>query len=106
MTRSFVVPILALVVLLSAGCSSGRNESEQSKNMSTRDINQVKDAHTDELMALKGVVGVYVGALDDGRPCIGVMVEKKTPELEKKIPRMIEGYPVKVDETGVVRPLK
>ncbi len=74
--------------------------------MPARDINLVKEAHTNELMSLKGVVGVYVGALDDGKPCIGVLVEKKTPELEKKIPKSLEGYPVKIDETGTVRPMK
>ena len=74
--------------------------------MTQRDINAVKDAHVDELMALPGVVGVYVGELENHTPAIGVMVVKKTPELEQKIPKTLEGYPVKIDETGVITPMK
>ena len=74
--------------------------------MPLRDINQVKEAHTGELMSLPGVVGVYVGELEDHTPCIGVMVVKKTPDLEKKIPKSLEGHPVRIDETGEIKPMK
>ncbi len=97
----------ALVILVLGGWSSCGKQNEGGNHIvPARDINLVKEAHTNELMSLKGVVGVYVGALDDGKPCIGVLVEKKTPELEKKIPKSLEGYPVKIDETGTVRPMK
>lgn len=57
-------------------------------------------------MSTPGVVGVYEGVLDDGKtPCIKVMIAKKTPELERKIPKAIEGYAVVLDETGVIRPM-
>jgi hypothetical protein len=71
-----------------------------------RDINQVKEAHVDELMAIPGVVGVYVGALDDGKPCIGVMVSERTEELAKRCPKELEGYPVRVEVSGEIRPLR
>jgi hypothetical protein len=32
-------------------------------------------------------------------------VIQKTPELEQKIPRTLEGYPVVIEETGEIRPL-
>jgi len=70
-----------------------------------RNINEVMNAHVGDLMALPGVVGVYVSALDDGRPCIKVMVLKTTPELEKKIPHYLEGHPVLIIETGEIKPL-
>jgi hypothetical protein len=70
-----------------------------------RDINDVMKTHVNELMALPGVVGVFIGALDNGTPCIKVMVVKATPELEKKIPRDLEGHPVVIVETGEIRPL-
>ncbi|TAK66564.1 MAG: hypothetical protein EPO24_01370, partial [Bacteroidetes bacterium] len=69
-----------------------------------KDINLVKEAHTEELMAIEGVVGVYVGALDDGTPCIGVMVVKLTDELKRKLPKELEGYPVRIEETGAIEP--
>lgn len=75
--------------------------------MTRRDINSVLRDHDKELMALPGVVGIYVGVLDDGKtPCLKVMVVKKTPDLERKIPKSIEGYPVLLDETGVIRPMR
>ena len=74
--------------------------------MSQRDINDVLRAHDQELMAIESVVGVYVGLLEDGKTsCLKVMVVRKTPELERRIPRSLEGYPVVVEETGAIRPL-
>ena len=75
--------------------------------MPRRDINAVLRAHQDELMAIPGVVGVYVGLMDDGKtPCLKVMVSEKTRELEQQIPKSLEGYPVVIEETGVIRPLR
>jgi len=70
-----------------------------------RDINQVLKDHSQELMALPGVVGVYIGKLDDGRFCIRVMVVKNSKDLKKKIPKDFEGHPVEIEETGVIRPM-
>ncbi len=71
-----------------------------------RDINAVLSAHDKELLAVPGVVGVYVGVLEDRRtPCLRVMLARKTPESARKVPRSIEGYPVIVDVTGEIRPL-
>jgi hypothetical protein len=57
-------------------------------------------------MNIHGVVGVYIGETDDGVAFIGVMVTKKTPEIDRKIPQKLEGYPVHVEETGEIKPLK
>ena len=74
--------------------------------MSGADINDVLRAHDRELLAITGVVGVYVGVLDDEKtPCLKVMVVKKTPELEHRIPKSLEGYPVVIEETGIIRPM-
>lgn len=76
------------------------------QQMPKRDINEVKEAHTSELMALPGVVGVYIGLMDDEQTmCIKVMVLEKTPALDKKIPETLEGYPVLIEETGEIRPM-
>ena len=74
--------------------------------MSKRDINDVLRDHDDELLAIPGVAGVYVGLLEDEKTlCLKVMVERKTPELTAKIPQTLEGYRVVVEETGVIRPM-
>ncbi len=95
--------LCCVAVVLIAGC---KEEEKRKPAMPTRDINTVKEAHVQELMAIQGVVGVYVGELNDHSPCIGVMVVKKTDELEQKIPNVLEGYPVKIDETGEIKPMK
>ena len=71
-----------------------------------RDINAVLADHDRELLALPGVVGVYVGLLKDNRtPCLKVMLRKKAPDLEKTLPRSLEGHPVITEVTGEIRPL-
>ena len=74
--------------------------------MNPKDINDVLREHDDELLAIPGIVGVYVGLLpDDKTPCLKVMAVKKTEDLEKAIPKTLDGYPVEIEETGIIRPL-
>ena len=57
-------------------------------------------------MAIPGVVGVYIGLLRDGKtPCLVVVVVKETKELRRRIPESLEGYPVLLEESGIIRPL-
>ncbi len=56
-------------------------------------------------MALPGVIGTYQGALEDGRPCIVVLLLKGYAETRKSIPGEMEGHPVIVEETDPIRPL-
>jgi hypothetical protein len=71
-----------------------------------RDINDVLRGHDKELLAIPGVVGVYVAVLDDGKtPCLKVMLAQKSAETERAIPKTLEGYPVVLEVTGEIRPL-
>ena len=70
----------------------------------TKPLDQVIEAHTETLLAVPGVVGVAQG-LCRGEPCIRVFVEARTPAIEAQLPAAIEGYPVVVSETGVLRPI-
>ena len=67
-------------------------------------IAQVLADHTDNLMALPGVVGTAQG-LSGGAPCIRVFVVRKTADLLQRIPTALEGYAVEVEETGEFRAL-
>jgi hypothetical protein len=60
--------------------------------------------HNAGLMRMEGVAGTGVG-MWDGEPCIKVFAEKVTPELLSQVPGQIEGYPVKIEETGTFRAL-
>jgi hypothetical protein len=96
-----------LLVIIGIGCNSTQQKKMEKESMKpAKDINTVKEAHTPELMNIHGVVGVYIGETDDGVAFIGVMVKKKTPEIDRKIPQKLEGYPVHVEETGEIKPLK
>jgi len=71
-----------------------------------RDINAVLRTHDKELLAISGVVGVYVGLLEDGKtPCLKVMLAQKSVETERAIPKTIEGFPVVIEVTGEIKPL-
>jgi hypothetical protein len=91
------------IFALAAGCEQNM---AQDKTTPKRDINAVLRDHDKELLAIPGVVGVYVAVLEDGRtPCLKVMLARKTPETERQIPQVIEGYRVMHEVTGEIRPL-
>ena len=72
--------------------------------MTKKSIEEVLEGHTRELMALPGVVGTAQG-LCEKKPCIKVFVIRKTPDLERRIPEALDGYPVSIEETGKIRAL-
>ena len=94
---------LALTVLVT--CQ--QNMAQDSSSTPKRDVEAVLAAHDEELLALPGVVGVYVGTLEDHRTrCLKVMLANKNPQSERRIPRMIEGYKVVVEVTGEARAMQ
>ena len=88
-----------LSCLVGVALATGCGERMPQNNSPLRD-------HDKELLAIPGVVGVYVALLDDGKtPCLKVMLARKTAETERVIPRTLEGYPVVSEVTGEIRPL-
>ena len=73
--------------------------------MEGRTIEEVLEATTDRLMALRGVVAVGIGDRA-GSPCIRVFVAKTTPELLKHIPAAVDGYAIVVEESGPINALE
>ena len=72
--------------------------------MPTKPIDQVLREYTDELMRIPGVVGTAQGSCEE-KPCIKVLVVRKTAELQKRIPVSLDGWKVTVEEVGNVRAL-
>ena len=72
--------------------------------MATRSIEEVLATHTDSLMSLPGVVGTAIG-LCDGIACIRVLVSDSSVVSRRQIPNRLDGYPVRVDVSGPLRPL-
>jgi len=101
---SYPLVWFAFALILVAACQP--DMAQTNSPSPKRDINAVLAAHDKELLALPDVVGVYVGTLGDRRTlCLKVMLARKNPESERKIPRTIEGYPVVTEVTGEIRPL-
>ncbi len=91
---------LFVFALVNIRCNSGGE-----KPMEQKPIEEVLKKYTDRLMAIPGVVGTGIGEFE-GKPCIKVFVVKKTPEIEQKIPKVLEGYKVIIEETGEFRALE
>ena len=86
-----------------AGCSQEPEDNQGGQEeMAAPTIEDVLKEHTDEWMSIPGVVGTGIGECE-GKPCIRILVAKKTPELLKKIPSKLEGFVVDVQETGEIR---
>jgi len=100
-----LVMLAAALAVQAAGCGKSPEKEEGSSSMSMDDAIRVMDAHVNELTAIPGVVGVAVGALENGKPCIQVLVVKKMPEHDKRIPKEIEGFPVVIEVAGEIRPM-
>ncbi len=99
--RRAVFCLAAGVCLIACVTAEPADQGEQGV-MAKKTIDEVLREHTGRLMSIPGVVGTAEG-LKDGRPCVKVLVIQKTPELERKIPREIDGHPVEIVETGEIR---
>lgn len=104
---SFGFTLFLFLIACYASTGDSNNQIRHQETMPIRDINVVLKDHDEALMALPGVIGVYVGLLpDDVTPCLKIMVIKKTDVLIENIPKSIEGYPVVIEESGIVHPMK
>jgi len=87
------------------GCSyTGPSDLEKGRFMPERTIEQVQEEHTDDWMAIPGVEGTAIG-LFEGKPCIKIFTSSKPQQIRAKIPSMVEGHPVIIEETGAFRAL-
>ena len=103
--RAIWIFVGILCVTLAVGCQTSMTANRRSSP--SRDINAVLADHDNQLLAIPGVVGVYVGILENGKtPCLKVMLARKSPEAERAVPRTLEGYPVVIEVTGEIRPLE
>ena len=103
-----MVPLLVLIAFFAASSvSCSRHMPRHSTSGPLRDIKAVLADHDKDLLAIPGVVGVYVGLTADQKTsCLKVMLARKDPNLERQIPRELEGYPVVTEVTGEIHPLK
>ncbi len=72
--------------------------------MAPHTIEDTLERHSAALMSVPGVVATGQGLCGD-EPCIKVFVVERTPEIDRSVPKTIEGYKVVVVESGEVRAL-
>jgi hypothetical protein len=80
------------------------NSENMVTNTRKAKIEQVKEKHESELMGLQDVVGVAIGGRGK-KPCIMVYVKRISPKLVKAIPKKLEGFEVRIEETGEFKAL-
>ncbi len=86
-------------------CTTKKYSDQMGGNsISVKPIEEVLTINTKGLMSLPGVVGVAQGVWE-GKPCIIVYVTKKESSLVKKIPEILEGYRIIIEETGKFKAL-
>jgi hypothetical protein len=64
-------------------------------------IEDVQLRHEQQLMNIPGVTGVGIGE-QNGQPVIVIMVQQRTAELNKQLPKQLDGYGVKVEVSGEI----
>lgn len=93
-----------LMTLFIWQCNSS-NKNSSNTTMNKPSLKEVISRHSDEIMSVPGVVGIYEGETKEGKRCIKVMAEDDTTGLSKKIPKSLEGYPVIIEVTGKIKPM-
>ena len=107
MINKVVIFSIGMIVLVSCFVGCGKknvNDRGGRIKMAAKTIEEVLEENTGRWMSISGVVGTAIGEFK-GKPCIKILVVKKTPELTGKIPSTIEGFPVIIKQTGEIRAL-
>ena len=66
-------------------------------------IQEVKAKHEDRILAMPGVVSVGIGRGPDGQSVIIVGLDGLRPQTVKQLPKLLDGYPVRVEIIGPVK---
>lgn len=71
--------------------------------MPAGDVKETVERHAASLMKTPGVEAVAAGETDAGDPCLRVWVSVDPEEIEGRLPREIDGFPVLVERGGPFR---
>ena len=99
--RIIVIIFLAAIT----ACESPRN-TEEEQSRSVRSIYDVQNEFSEVVMSLPGVVGTAIGLTETGQEAILVFLAEDIAETRKKIPESVEGYPVIIQVTGELEPMR
>jgi hypothetical protein len=91
---------------LSAFSNSDTTQAMKNKNVRTmpKTIQEVQEKYTDSMMSIPGVEGIGIGEKNK-KECIIIFVSKTIKEMKKKLPKELDGFPVKIQNTGKIHAL-
>ena len=78
------------------------NQNPSQRNMSLT-IQEVKKKHEARILKIEGVISIGIGLNKDQIPAIIVGLKQERQELIRRIPSVLEGYPVEVQIIGTIR---
>ncbi len=99
-----VLGSVVVVSLMTCAINEGRGLYGE-EVVPQKTIEVVLRENNPELLSLPGVVGT-AESLCSGRPCIKIYVTRKTSDVVRTIPKVLEGYPVMIEETGEIKALQ
>ena len=67
--------------------------------MRRKTIESVLQKYNNKLMSMSGVVGTAIGKYRK-QPCITIFILSQEPEIRQRLPSTLDGYAVRVEETG------
>lgn len=70
---------------------------------SERELSEVKDRHSMRLLSLPGVIGVGLERDENGNSVLTIHVDADDPEVYSKLPKQIEGHPIKIVRSEAYR---
>jgi hypothetical protein len=98
------IGLVSIAVGLAYCSNIALDDPQRELVMAPHTIEDTLERHSAALISVPGVVAVAQG-LCDGEPCIRVFVSKRSDEIDRSVPKSIEGYKVVVEESGEVRAL-
>jgi hypothetical protein len=72
---------------------------------SEEEVRRIKRRHAPQLLSQPGVCGVGVEKDDRGEYVLVIHLDTNDPDARRRLPKQIEGYPVKFVQSGPFRKL-
>ena len=99
MKNIFVISFLFCFIFCLA---FSKQDTVKIKKVNKMPIQKVQEKYTYSLMSIVGVQGIGIGKKGD-KDCIVIFIGTMTKDMRKKLPKELEGYPVKIEKTGEFR---
>jgi hypothetical protein len=104
--RAFIASLAVSAITIGTLHAAPSPELLDDTHASVRAVRALQDKVTRDLMKLENVLGTAIGVDDNGNASLVVYLDKdgrKTPELLQNLPAVMDGVPVKIEQTEQFR---